>query len=114
MEKINQESTHMNNDTKQTKPRWMFGLFAGLFSSSTGTWVPMRQLVRFSSVAAWMLAYGMVAYGVFTVVEMKSFPALSGIELVVGAAAMLVLAWGSFWGFLKCGGRKYDKYEKGE
>ena len=50
------------SDSKKTP--WMAGLFAGIFSSSDGTWVPMSQLRRFSSVGAWMIFFLGSGYGV--------------------------------------------------
>ena len=91
------------------KQPWMVGLFAGIFSSSDGTWVPMSQLRRFSSVVAWMLAFGVTAYGMFWIIVEKS-DALKDVDIcglsLLGVGVM-VFAAGSFWLFLAIGGRKY-------
>ena len=90
------------------KQPWMAGLFAGIFSSASGTWIPMSQLRRFSSVGAWMLAFGMIAYGMFwSANKTGALKSLDICELSLLCIGAIGVAAGSFWLFLRIGGRKY-------
>ena len=97
----------MSDQTKGI-PR-MTGLFAGIFSSADGTWVPMPQLRRFSSVGAWALSFGMTVYGVCWLVERSGVLNCIGVgELcLLGIFAgmvlffMIVAVVSFFWG--SCG-----------
>ena len=80
------------------------GLFAGLFSSTNGTWIPMGQLRRMSSTAAWMLFYGFVAYGAIDAKDLANW-ALLGI-IVLGPVSYAV--------FLLLGGLVYCPGERKE
>ena len=96
----------------KTSP-WMFGLFAGIFSSANGRWVPMSQLRRFSSVGAWMLSFGMIAYGTFSIVTPSDFLGRYGLfGLTVLCFGMVIVALLSFLLFLWIGGQKYGVEEK--
>ena len=95
------------------KNPWMFGLLAGIFSSADGRWVPMSQLRRFSSVGAWMLCFGMIAYGTFSIVRPSHFLGRYGLfGLTVLCLGMVIVALLSFWLFLWIGGQKYGVEEK--
>lgn len=74
------------------------GIFAGLFSSADGTWIPMWQLRRMSATAVWMLFFGFVACGVIEAGLLKEF----GILWVLLGALGFGLA--SYWFFLLIGG----------
>ncbi|MDE0079979.1 MAG: hypothetical protein OXN90_20085, partial [Gemmatimonadota bacterium] len=80
-------------------------LLAGIFSSSDGTWVPMPQLRRFSSVGAWMVAFGMIAYGSLHSSEVSEFIKCYGI--VSFFLLYFAVALGSYAGFLWIGGQQY-------
>ena len=81
------------------------GLFAGLFSSTSGTWIPMGQLRRMSATAAWMLFYGFVAYGANGTKDDLTTYAVAGI-LVLGPVSYVV--------FLALGGIVYPPGERPE
>lgn len=86
----------------------MVGLFAGIFSSANGRWVPMSQLRRFSSVGAWMLAFGMTSYGTLRLAENSDLLRNIGVlGLVLFYFFSLFLAAASFCIFLRIGGRKF-------
>ena len=94
------------------KTPWMAGLFAGIFSSSDGTWVPMSQLRRFSSVGAWIIFFLGSGYGVLRLSESseKDFhydPA----TLICLWVAVLVIAVVSFLAFLWIGGQPFGVEE---
>ena len=102
----------MTNGKGETPPKtpWMFGILAGIFSSSDGTWVPMSQLRRFSSVGAWMLAFGMLAYGALHSSEVSNFIRHYGIVLFF--LLYFAMALGSYVAFLWIGGQQYGKEEQ--
>ena len=77
------------------------GIFAGLFSSANGRWVPIRQLRRMSATAAWMLFYGFLAYGAVDADLAKQW----GLCGLLGIAALGPL---SFWLFLFIGGHVFS------
>ena len=91
--------------TTSPKAPWMVGILAGIFSSSDGTWVPLPQLRRFSSVGAWMLAYGMLAYGALHSPEVSESIRCYGIVLFF--LLYFAVALGSYAGFLWIGGQQY-------
>lgn len=100
-------------EKSKSVPR-MTGLFAGIFSSASGTWVPMPQLRRFTSVGAWALFFGLVVYEVFWLVEESGVINRIGgsvssllwlLAKTVGFLAATALV--SFWLFLWIGGKKY-------
>lgn len=70
------------------------GLFAGLFSSADGSWIPMEQLRRMSATGAWMLFFGFVAY---RVINCGLAGQLSTPRFLLGA---LIFGAGSYWVFI--------------
>ena len=87
--------------TNATKTPYLFGLFTGLFNAADGSWVLMPQLRRFSSVAAWMLCFGLASYGVFALARsFKTFDVWTVLGLYVGT---LLCGLGSFVLFLLIG-----------
>ena len=104
----------MTDQTDSKKTPWMAGLFAGIFSSADGKWVPMEQLRRFSSVGAWIWAFGIIAYGIFWIVEKSKVldrfdPTLMNLILGIGLMTilMMIVAGSSFAGFLWIGGQEF-------
>ena len=94
----------MNDQADSKKTPWMAGLFAGIFSSADGTWVPMEQLRRFSSVGAWVWGFGVSAYGIFRIAKNSGGVDCIGIwELLLLWIIMMILAGLSFWAFLWIG-----------
>ena len=91
----------------------MAGLFAGIFSSANGTWVPMEQLRRFSSVGAWVWGFAVITYGIFWIAKKSKVLGLIGIwELLLLWVVMMILAGLSFGGFLYIGSRVFQGEEK--
>ena len=66
----------------------------------------MPQLRRFSSVGAWMLAFGMIAYGAFHSPEVSESIKCYGV--VPFFLLYLAMALGSYVGFLWLGGYQYE------
>ena len=90
------------------KTPWMAGLFAGIFSSSDGTWVPMGQLRRFSSVGAWAVFFVSSGYGMFRLAERSVGWGKLDITTVGCVWLFVVLvAVASFWVFLEIGSREF-------
>ena len=99
-------------DDKANKHPWMAGLFAGIFSSADGTWVPMSQLRRFSSVASWMLAFSMTSFGILRLAEGSEALDNIGILCLLGLYLFsLALAAASFCAFLWIGGWRFGSNE---
>ena len=83
---------------EETGPLYrQIGIFAGLFSSADGRWVPIQQLRRMSATAAWMLFYGFVAYAATK----------AKIADPWGFLGIVVLGPLSFWLFLVIGGHAF-------
>ena len=91
---------------KKNVRRQVVGLFAGTFSSARGDWVPMRQLRRMTSTAAWMLCFGSAAYGLFT--RGPSLKHITPPELLCLLGGFMVIAAGSFLAFLWLGSRVFQ------
>ena len=93
---------------EQKKTPWMAGLFAGIFSSSAGDWVPMSQLRRFSSVGAWAIFFLSSSYGIFRLAE-SSVKCGQLDPLTFGGlwVLMFLVAVASFYVFLWIGGARF-------
>ena len=92
----------------QKKTPWMAGLFAGIFSSAAGDWVPMSQLRRFSSVGAWVVFFGSSSYGLFKFADFTYAPNYVDKALFVVLWLLnVVIAAASFPFFLWIGGKKF-------
>ena len=97
---------------KKNVRRQVVGLFAGTFSSARGDWVPMRQLRRMTSTAAWLLCFGIAAYGLF-----ERGPSLKHVTppaLLCFWGGFMVVAAGSFWAFLWLGSRVFQGEKSGD
>ena len=68
-------------------------VFAGLFSSPDGTWMPLRHLRRISATAAWMLFFGFVIYGVTVSGLAKD---LGVLQVLVGGIGFGPVSYGLF------------------
>ena len=88
-------------------PPRMTGLFAGILSAANGTWIPMPELRRMSSVAAWMLCFGSTTYLILRIAEKSS--ALSKVgpgHLLLLLLVLAVFALITFCLFLRIGCRQ--------
>lgn len=92
-------------------PSRMTGLFAGLLSSASGTWIPMPTLRRMSSVAAWMLFFALMAYFLVRAIPKTGISELGLCELLLSVLGALVFAAGSLALFLWIGCQQYG-FEK--
>lgn len=105
---VNKSNNSEPTGTNSTKPPWIAGLFAGIFSSADGTWVPMSQLRRFSSVASWMFAFGTTSYGTFRLAERSDiFGHIGIVGLGILYVVLLCLAAATFCIFLRIGGQRF-------
>ena len=105
----------MTGSENQNRPPVLAGLFTGLISSTSGTWILMAQLRRFTSTGSWMLAFGISFYGIYRLAVKSGALAGVGIpQIVLLFAAVMVIAAASFGGFLWIGSRLFKGEIGGE
>ena len=80
----------MAGSQDQERPPVLAGLFTGLISSTSGTWILMAQLRRFTSTGSWMLAFGISLYGISRIAEKSG--ALAGVSIL--QVPLLLIAQG--------------------
>ena len=100
----------MAGSENQARPPVLAGLFTGLISSTSGRWIPMAQLRRFTSTGSWMLAFGLSLYGISRLAEKSDALASVGIlQIALLLSTVMIIAATSFWAFLFMGSREFKK-----
>lgn len=78
---------------KQAGLHTQTGLFAGLLSSNTGTWIPMQQLRRICATGAWALFFGLFGYAA---IQGKAVAGLGPLPLAIGGFVFALVSYGAF------------------